>query len=348
MSLKGHKQPIKGKFLFLTFDALETWRENHQATVKLSLGLLQKKVSERVSCLKLVNKKYFKEYLEADRLDANFDFFNDGTVALHWTNCLELREYFKERYKKGDERLLNPIDQELKELRSEIVWLRNRRGILKMTMFDLYQAYSDSLLAPLLFKQEGEDQYCYSSGTEAGPFLSLAGLSWMNPRLYRQFVYAKIIRGQLGSREFRLNVDVDVHFSLAARPLDVNRMRITQVTAKGLLFELPIGYRLMSFKGVVDESIDLFLPKGLNLNLSGSTELKSYSQSLKQHSDRMQLTSTLSARVHYQVDKQLQKQYLYLRYEDFRGKDAKSFKKFFLALFDAARDETDSLFKSAA
>lgn len=301
-----------------------------------------------MSCLKLVNKKNFKEYLEADRLDANFDFFNDGTVALHWTNCCELREHFKERYKKGDEHLLGPIDQELEQLRSEVVWLRNRRGILKMTMYDLYQAYSDSLLAPLLFRQEGEDQYCYSTGTEAGPFLSLAGLSWMNPRLYRQFVYAKIIRGQLGSREFRLNVDVEVNFSLASRPLNVSRMKITQVTAGGLLFELPIGYRLMGHRGIVDESIDLFLPKGLNLNLSGSKELKNYSQSLKQHSERMQTSSSLSARVHYQIDKQLQKQYLYLRYEDFRGKEAETFVNFFLALLDAAKEEADLLFSNAA
>ncbi len=308
--------------------------------------MLHKKVVERVSCLKLLNQKNFKEYLEADRLDANFDFFNDGTIALHWTNCSELREHFKDRYKSGEDHLLGAIDRELESLKNEALWLRNRRGILKMTLFDLYQAYSDSLLAPLLFKQEGEDQYCYSTGTEAGPFLSLAGLSWMNPRLYRQFVYAKIIRGQLGSRDFRINVDVDVNFSLVSRPLDVSRMKLTQVTCYGLLFELPIGYRLMSHKGIVDEEIDLFLPKGLNL--SGEGDLKNLAQSLKRHSDKMQQSSLLSAKVLYQADRQLQKQYLYLKYEDFRGEQAQEFVAFFLSLLGEAREQTHELFNSAA
>lgn len=281
-----------------------------------------------MSCLKLVSKKNFKDYLEADRLDANFDFFNDGTVSLHWTNCLELREYFKDRYRTGDHHLLGSTLGELESLKGEVIWLRNRRGMLKMTLFDLYQAYSDSLLAPHLFRQEGEDQFTYSSGTEAGPFHSLAGLSWMDPALYRQFVYSKIIQGQLGCRDFRLNVDVDINFSLVSRPLDMNSMKITQVTSHGLLFELPTGFRLMSHKGLVDEEIDLFLPKGLNLRVF-SDDLKSFAESLKQHSSKMQLESSLAARVHYQADLQLQKQYLYLKYSDFRGEQAERFMSFF-------------------
>lgn len=289
----------------------------------------------------------FKDYLEGPRLDSCFEFFADGNVSVHWTNCLEMREHFQERYKTGDEYLVTSLEKELSDLKSEVVWLRNRRGILKLTMFDLYQAYSDPLLSPMLFKQQGEEQFCYSTGTEAGPFLCLAGLSWMNPRLYRQFVYAKILRGHLGIRDFRLSVNLDLDFTLEGRPLDTYRMHLSQVTSRGLLFELPIGFRLMSDKGIIDEVVNFYLPTGLNLNLN-SSDFKSLSENLKLHSNKVQEQSYLQAHIHYNCSEQLQRHYLYIKYDDFSGEQAGRFQDFFIALLASAREETQELMSAAA
>lgn len=300
-----------------------------------------------MSSLKFLSRQQFKEYLSHGQLDDHYDYFQDGTVQLHWSNCDLIRDYFRDReFESGD--LLSGCDHVLKQIKNEVVWLRNRRGSLKLTLFDLYQAYCDPLIAGPLFKQSGDDQFCYSLGTEAGPYLALSGLSWMRPDIYRYFIYQKILKGLARQRQFRLSLSMPVNFSRVKTPLVVHQMRLIQTSFEGLLFELPGGLRLNSERGIVDEQLNIYFPKGFHYQQLGSPHFKNLSQSLKQYSHNMKQEADVQADVYYKVSDQLQKNYLYLSYESFSGENVAQFRTFFTNLLLQAQSETEALFLAVA
>lgn len=300
-----------------------------------------------MSSLKFLSRQQFKEYLSHGQLDDRYDYFQDGTVQLHWSNCELIRDYFREREHETGE-LLVGCEQLLKQIKNEVVWLRNRRGSIKLSLYDLYQAYCDPLIAGPLFKQSGDDQFCFSLGTEAGPYLALSGLSWMRPDIYRYFIYQKILKGLARQRQFRLSLAMPVNFSRVKTPLVVHQMRLIQASFRGLLFELPIGHRLNSERGVVDERLCLYFPKGFHYQELSNSHFKNLSQSLKQYSHTMKQVADVEASVHYNIADQMQKNYLYLDYDSFSGENVAQFRSFFSSLLEQAQSETEALFLAVA
>lgn len=301
-----------------------------------------------MSSLKFLSRQKFKDYLSATALDESYDYFQDGTLKLHWSNFKALSSFFRERAKEN-QALIHSCEKQLEEIKREIVWLRNRRGIVKMTLFDLYHAYSDPLLNGSVFKQEGDDQFCYSMGTEAGPFHSVANLSWMNPEIYRYFIYHKILKGVLRQRDFRLSLNLPIQFSRANSPLDFHQGRLVQVTSRGLLFEHGPSFRPLSERGVVHDRINIHLPKSFVFEGLANPCFKNLALCLKQHSKaQMRMDYDFQCELHYKMSENKRKNFIYMDFEAIVGERSAPLREFFLKLLQTGEEETLQLFDKTA
>ena len=117
----------------------------------------------------------------------------------------------------------------------------------------------------------------------------------------------------------------------------VHQMRLIQASVSGLLFELPVGHRLNSERGIVDERLCLYFPKGFHYQELGNSHFKNLSQSLKQYSHNMKQIADVEASVYYNLADQMHKNYLYLDYDSYSGESVGAFKNYFERLFAQAQ-----------
>jgi len=187
----------------------------------------------------------FKFYLERAPILEAYDLFNDGVIQLHWSNWRRSSSFLREKF--GQDTRFRELEQELFLLKSEYVWLVKGLEQQKWSLFDLYRSYLEPAIKEALF-DEGEMRLLVSLRNEAGPYISVKSGRWINPDLYRKFIYYKLLTKPTNLREFRLTVNFPVLCSFDDRHLDKTSLGIEQIGHDGVLINFGNSYEWEQLK----------------------------------------------------------------------------------------------------
>lgn len=180
------------------------------------------------------NKKGLKHYLESAPLISDYKITDNGNLSFHWANWGETCQYQKDFISKGlsNEVKLNNLNDELSELKKTDVWLKNKRGCIKMSLYDVYEGYLDNRLRMTWFERDGILMSFYN---EAGPYASLANMKWFDNKIYGTFMFRKLLTRPIPFRGFRVGLSAPILCKFDNSPLNTAEFVIHQATEFGMI-----------------------------------------------------------------------------------------------------------------
>lgn len=115
------------------------------------------------------------------------------------------------------------------------VWLANSNGLVKTSLFELYQYYtSDRFKDWLMTKGE----VMVSLEKESGPFMPVSSLRWLEREELRPHIFQKLLQGNFPMRGFRLRFNWPVQLVENEDKFSPVVGSIRQLTSRGILIEL--------------------------------------------------------------------------------------------------------------
>lgn len=210
-------------------------------------------------------------YLELTSLNEEMKISENGQLKFHWANwsktCLLQKEVIL-----GDEEKLESIDTFTQVLKNYPIWYQRNLKTVKSTLFDLYQSYMDPRLK--LKWHEHQKETLVSLHHEAGPYVPLTSMRWMDKETYSLFIFKKLLTGFYPMREFRVTSDLNLMGMINCSPLNEAEVKITQFSNRGMIISVD-GYAFQKVKNC--QSIEL------KINLNSFQNVKSIKK-FKYHS----------------------------------------------------------------
>ena len=209
------------------------------------------KTKKRKKALKETN---FLDYLNSEALNKEFFLTKNKNLSFHWANWSETCEYQKDFLFKdvSNEVKLKNLNDELAELKKTEVWLKNKRGSIKMSLYDVYEGYLDNRLRMTWFERDGS---LISFENEAGPYNSLANMRWFNQNIYAAFMFRKLLTQPVPYRGFRVGLDAPITGRFDNSPLNATNMAIHQASEYGVILKVEGKSNLAKLKNA--ETIQL-------------------------------------------------------------------------------------------
>ena len=284
-------------------------------------------MKKNLSLCERVDLLSFDKYIKSSSLRKSLHLTSNGLLSFHWANWEKTCLYLKRKLENNCAETTHKYElilQEIDELKKTPIWLKGKRKIVQATVCDLYQAYLDPRMRHHWF--DNTDEIQVSLIHEAGPYIMLSSMRWLDFDTYTLFVRAKILSDSIMLRKFRLTLDIPVLIYFDDSPLHQSYITFCQGSEDGVLMriekhadllkmvrsskinlEIPLSYFIKSQGCTVPEIINIF-------SSISSTEMKKSEQismSLK--------TSLLSS---YDNMKNIKRSsgecyYFFARYQDF-------------------------------
>lgn len=209
-------------------------RSADEAVGAIGGGTATKKTTKRK---KIVKTSSFTEYLNSDSLVSDFLLTKNGNLSFHWANWNETCKYQKEYLDKdiSNEIKLKNLNDELSELKKTDVWLKNKRGCMKMNLYDVYEGYLDNRLRMTWFERDG---ILMSFENEAGPYNSLANMRWFNNKIYAAFMFRKLLTQPVPQRGFRVGLSAPILCKFDNSPLNTAEFTLHQASEYGVILKV--------------------------------------------------------------------------------------------------------------
>ncbi len=195
---------------------------------------LNTKTRTRKKALKATS---FVEYLKSEALVKDYFLTKNKNLSFHWANWSETCEYQKDFLFSdvSNEMKLKNLNDELFELKKTEVWLKNKRGCVKMSLYDVYEGYLDNRLRMTWFERDG---ILMSFENEAGPYMSLANMKWFNKNIYAAFMFKKLLTKPIPFRGFRVGMEAPIEGKFDNSPLNSVLLRLHQASEFGVILKV--------------------------------------------------------------------------------------------------------------
>jgi len=167
------------------------------------------------------------------RLNEEIPLGSQGDYFTYWENVPFLTNHIREDLDTNN-LVLNDIDKELRNLKSETAWLRGEHSKCLMSLYDLYEFFLDSRVK--FFWHYNHDNIHVSTFELDGKFTKMTDLKWFHRDIYKKFVLRQILLNPiLQNRSFRVktrqNCLVKIKNEYKISTLD-------QITDKGFIIKL--------------------------------------------------------------------------------------------------------------
>lgn len=179
----------------------------------------------------------FKQYLQNEPLTSEYFLTKNKNLSFHWANWSETCEFQKAFVYKDltNEVKLKNLNDHIAELKKTQVWLKNKRGCVRMSLYDVYEGYLDNRLRMTWFERDG---ILISFENEAGPYMSLANMNWFNRNIYAAFMYRKLLTQPVPYRGFRVGMNAPVKCCFDGSPLNCTEFTIHQASEHGFIMKV--------------------------------------------------------------------------------------------------------------
>ncbi|WP_372655380.1 hypothetical protein [Halobacteriovorax sp.] len=177
----------------------------------------------------------FVDYIQSSSFKENYKISANGELFFHWANWRETCQLQKKSHGDGTHQV-EYIDNALEFLKAKPIWYQRNFKTVKSNLFELYEAYLDPRLKATW--HDFQKSTLVSLHHEAGPFISLTSMRWMDKSVYSLFVYRKLLTGYLPLRDFRLSADINLVAEINESPLNTIHVRLTQLSEKGLILSI--------------------------------------------------------------------------------------------------------------
>lgn len=186
---------------------------------------------------KALKETSFMEYLNNSSLVSEYFLTENKNLSFHWSNWSETCQYQKEYLFKdvANEVKLKNLNDELADLKKTEVWLKNKRGCVKMSLYDIYEGYLDNRLRMTWFERDG---ILLSFENEAGPYTSLTNMKWFNKNIYSAFMFRKLLTKQIPFRGFRVGLSAKMEGRFDSSPLNTAEVTLHQASEYGVILKL--------------------------------------------------------------------------------------------------------------
>jgi hypothetical protein len=170
-------------------------------------------------------------------LEEEFPLCENGNIVFHWADCHETCESIKQQL--TSESILKDDfkrrEDALARHRLIPVWIRTKKKVYQLTMFDLYERYILNQghqigdLDPV-----SPIELSFISGT--GPFKEMAISECFSEVTYRDFVMVYLLKGKLTKRDYRVRVKAKVLVEYGDDYTKARLINLEQMSSTGLLF----------------------------------------------------------------------------------------------------------------
>jgi hypothetical protein len=287
----------------------------------------------------------FKNYLHESALTESYDFLGDGSFSLHWSNWRKSSLFLKGSSAK-DTRLA-ALESELMQLKMHYVWLAKGIEQRQWNLFELYSSLFDPKFSSLFnHGPAGGSDILVSTGNQSGPYLPMRSKRWVDPDVYRKFIYYRILTQVMPLRDFRLSVDYPVFSQINGEHWHDQDIKIKQVSRHGVLLDFGNFFNKSQFHSNL--SLELLIDLG---SLAHSNKGQSWSEFLGLLSEKgfssngdqkLHKMINLSESLEYGLHRE---QYLFIPYKDLDLEVSKALKSF----VERSENHLDySLIKAAA
>ncbi|PIK16290.1 hypothetical protein [Halobacteriovorax sp. JY17] len=195
------------------------------------------------------------EYIHSNTFKDNYKISSNGELFFHWANWRETCKIQKDLLGKGVDQI-DFIDNTLESLKTKSVWFQRNLKSVKSNLYELYEAYLDPRLKATW--HDIQKDTLVSLHHEAGPYISLTSMRWMDKSTYSFFVYRKLLTGYFPLREFRLSANIELIAEVNHSPLNSIKTKITQFSNRGLILSID-GHSFSKVKNSENISIKINL-----------------------------------------------------------------------------------------
>jgi hypothetical protein len=201
-----------------------------------------------LSLTNLFSPTFFNDTGIHKSLLEEFSLCENGSVIFHWADFHETCETIKEHLESNAVVMedFKQREESISRLSLIPVWIRTKKRIHQLTMFDLYEGYllnQSRLIVDL--GPFGPLKLSFISGT--GPFKSMAIAECFSHITYRDFVLVYLLKGKLPKRDFRIRLKAKVLIEYGKDFGQARLVQLEQMTASGLLFSVESDFYIQHF-----------------------------------------------------------------------------------------------------
>jgi hypothetical protein len=222
-------------------------------------------------------------------LGDEFYLCDHGNMIFHWADFYETCEAIKRQLESNELLRSDFKKREIAISRLQLIpiWIRTKKKVYQLTMFDLYETYitSNSHFVDDL-DPVSPIELSFISGT--GPFKTMAIAECFSQITYKDFVMVFLLKDKLPKRDYRIRLKAKVLVEFGENFSQARLINLEQMTAKGLLLSLDWNFYMEELSK--SEKIRILLEtQSLNESLGKTvTELKKH---LSQHTFNLMYSS---------------------------------------------------------
>lgn len=180
---------------------------------------------------------WYEGFLGTGQIEEIFWFENKNQLGIHWANSAEGRARVRDWVKTTEGKIAyQELEAKLFKLKETTIWLSRNRDFIKCSLYELYQFYLDPRIRTSWM--QGSDKTMVSFMSEAGPFVELRSLRWLDREILKNFFLLKLINGQAQERECRLSTNMKVQVQQEDYDINSYELSIHQISQKGILLKV--------------------------------------------------------------------------------------------------------------
>jgi hypothetical protein len=176
-----------------------------------------------------------KEYLSNPLQIKSHSLSKKDDLNFHWSDFAETCELYKKFLKKNKYKIYDGLMNSLEAFKNTDVWIKGEDHVHTLNLYTVYDVLVSSKKLPHLNKGK-EDKVEISFMGPGGPFKKLTLGECVNEDTYSQFVFHRVLTGQLPFRDFRLRCKGKVlcyYDNLVEKSVV---LEVSQLTSEGILF----------------------------------------------------------------------------------------------------------------
>jgi len=180
---------------------------------------------------------WYEGFLGTGQIDETFWFENKNQLGIHWANSPEGRVWVREWVKTPQGKIAyQELEDKLESLKQTTIWLSRNRDFIKCNLYELYQFYLDPRIRTTWM--QGSVKTMVSFMSEAGPFVELRSLRWLDRDILKNFFLLKLINSQAQERDCRFSTNLKIEAQQEDYDIKSYELSVHQVSQKGILLKV--------------------------------------------------------------------------------------------------------------
>jgi len=202
-------------------------------------------------------KKLSEEFLSKENLLSQLNEAESSNLKLLWSDWDQLCQRMHENVINGDTAYVEKLTKDLESLKKTPLWVRGVKGSIKTNLYDYYQYYMDPRVRTLW--QDLHKNTLVSLVHEAGPYVHIQSMRWLDQSIYLKFVQLRLLQGTEAKRSFRLRCQIPGKVIFNENPLDSVVVSVSSINRGGVLFEVQGKGQFMRLTSRQQMQLDLDL-----------------------------------------------------------------------------------------